>query len=100
MYVGRHNIAAAPLAPDANRRWPDVLARRLVQAGRAPIAVLNEGISGARVLFSTALFCSTQLGAQVLQAGNNVGFAKDVVIKCSCQLAGSCPVEVLIRNLG
>jgi lysophospholipase L1-like esterase len=36
--------------PDANHRWPDVLARRLVQAGGPPIAVLNEGISGARVL--------------------------------------------------
>ena len=36
--------------PDANHRWPDILARRLNQAGGAPIAVLNEGISGARVL--------------------------------------------------
>jgi lysophospholipase L1-like esterase len=35
---------------DANRRWPDVLARRLVEAGGPPVAVLNEGISGARVL--------------------------------------------------
>jgi len=36
--------------PDANHRWPDFLARRLAQAGGPPIAVLNEGISGARVL--------------------------------------------------
>jgi lysophospholipase L1-like esterase len=36
--------------PDTNRRWPDVLARRLVQAGGPPVAVLNEGISGARIL--------------------------------------------------
>ena len=35
---------------DADRRWPDVLARRLLDAGGAPVAVLNEGISGARVL--------------------------------------------------
>jgi lysophospholipase L1-like esterase len=35
--------------PDTNRRWPDVLAGRLVDAG-AKVAVLNEGISGARVL--------------------------------------------------
>jgi lysophospholipase L1-like esterase len=35
---------------DANRRWPDVLAQRLVAAGGPPVAVLNEGISGARVL--------------------------------------------------
>ena len=35
--------------PDANRRWPDVLAERLNKAG-IKIAVVNEGISGARVL--------------------------------------------------
>ena len=34
---------------DANRRWPDILAERLNQAG-AKVAVLNQGISGARVL--------------------------------------------------
>jgi lysophospholipase L1-like esterase len=36
--------------PDANHRWPDLLAERLQQAGNAHVAVLNEGISGARVL--------------------------------------------------
>jgi lysophospholipase L1-like esterase len=37
--------------PDKNARWPDLLAARL-QAGKATsgIGVLNEGISGARVL--------------------------------------------------
>ena len=35
---------------DANRRWPDLLAERLQKAGQAHVAVLNEGISGARVL--------------------------------------------------
>lgn len=39
-----------PPTPDANHRWPDVLAQRLVHAGGAPVAVLNQGISGARVL--------------------------------------------------
>ena len=34
---------------DQEHRWPDFLARRLVAAG-APVAVVNEGISGARVL--------------------------------------------------
>jgi GDSL-like Lipase/Acylhydrolase family len=34
---------------DANHRWPDFLAERLNRAG-ANIAVVNEGISGARVL--------------------------------------------------
>jgi lysophospholipase L1-like esterase len=40
----------ADSTPDANHRWPDFLARRLAQAGGTPTAVLNEGISGARVL--------------------------------------------------
>ena len=35
---------------DANHRWPDYLAERLHAAGGAPTAVLNEGISGERVL--------------------------------------------------
>lgn len=39
----------ATSTPDANRRWPDRLAERLHEAG-AEMAVLNEGISGARVL--------------------------------------------------
>lgn len=35
---------------DANRRWPDYLARRLDDTNRAPLGVLNQGISGNRVL--------------------------------------------------
>jgi lysophospholipase L1-like esterase len=37
--------------PDSNRRWPDVLARRLLSAASEPVkAVINAGISGNRVL--------------------------------------------------
>ena len=36
--------------PDTNRRWPDTFAERLVQVGGTPMAVLNQGISGARML--------------------------------------------------
>src|SRR5262249_3918803 len=35
---------------DANRRWPDVLAERLANAGGPPVAVLNAGIDGAQLL--------------------------------------------------
>jgi lysophospholipase L1-like esterase len=38
---------------NGNSRWPDVLARRLQEAG-APVAVLNEGIAGNRVLSDAA----------------------------------------------
>jgi hypothetical protein len=36
--------------PDANRRWPDMLAARLQKTGNVHLAVLNEAISGERVL--------------------------------------------------
>jgi lysophospholipase L1-like esterase len=39
----------ATSTPDANHRWPDFLAERLNKAG-GHVAVINEGISGARVL--------------------------------------------------
>jgi len=35
---------------DVNHRWPDILAERLQAAGGTPTSVLNEGISGQRVL--------------------------------------------------
>ena len=40
---------------DANRRWPDVLAKRLLaQKGQQPLGVLNEGIGGNRLLHDPA----------------------------------------------
>jgi hypothetical protein len=42
-------------------------------------------------VISTALFCSTQLGAQVQKAGNNVGFAKDIVIEMFVPTRGLLP---------
>ena len=37
--------------PDTNSRWPDFLARRLMaRSGSAPVAVMNVGIGGNRVL--------------------------------------------------
>ena len=35
---------------DGNDRWPDRLAERFVKAGGPPVAVLNQGISGEKVL--------------------------------------------------
>ena len=43
--------------PDTNSRWPDFLARRLVDRGGATLpAVLNVGIGGNRVLSDNAGF--------------------------------------------
>ncbi|VVE66864.1 GDSL family lipase [Pandoraea captiosa] len=41
---------------NANRRWPDGLARRLESAGRRDVAVLNLGISGNRLLNDSACY--------------------------------------------
>lgn len=41
--------------PDANGRWPDVLAKRLASRGGGGVGVLNEGISGNRLLHDGAL---------------------------------------------
>jgi len=73
--------------PDANRRWPDDLARRLVaQPGHRDMAVLNLGIAGNRVLNDGAganaqSRCDrdvlTQTSAShviVLEAINDIGF--------------------------
>ncbi|MET0983393.1 MAG: SGNH/GDSL hydrolase family protein, partial [Telluria sp.] len=35
---------------DGNNRWTDVLVRRLAQDGRQPVAVINAGIGGGRLL--------------------------------------------------
>ncbi len=41
---------------NANRRWPDGLAKRLESAGRRDVAVLNLGISGNRLLHDSACY--------------------------------------------
>jgi lysophospholipase L1-like esterase len=40
--------------PNTNNRWPDLLARRLLQAAGPKLAVLNAGIAGNRVLLDNA----------------------------------------------
>ena len=49
--LGDSIIDGAGTTYDANRRWPDVLARRVVAAGE-PFGVLNQGINGNKVLNS------------------------------------------------
>ena len=49
VFYGDSITDGAASTPDANHRWPDILAERLNKAG-AKVAVVNEGISGARIL--------------------------------------------------
>ncbi len=56
-------------SPDANRRWPDVLAERLQQDGgrETELSVLNQGIIGNRLLTDSPP--GSQFGAALGQAG-------------------------------
>jgi lysophospholipase L1-like esterase len=47
--LGDSRVDGDGSTPNANRRWPDVLARRLSQQG-LPLGVLNAGIVGNRIL--------------------------------------------------
>jgi lysophospholipase L1-like esterase len=49
--IGNSITDGAASTPDSNRRWPDVLARRLLATNSEPVkSVVNAGISGNRVL--------------------------------------------------
>lgn len=49
--IGNSITDGAASTADSNRRWPDVLARRLLSSSAEPMkAVVNAGISGNRVL--------------------------------------------------
>jgi lysophospholipase L1-like esterase len=60
--------------PDANRRWPDVLAERLQKAGgeTAKLSVVNEGIIGNRLLNDSQ--SPRQAGSPTPLAGVFAGF--------------------------
>jgi lysophospholipase L1-like esterase len=104
-FLARVEVAAAPNAaaivafgdsitdgavstPNTNNRWPDELARRLT-AQKMPLGVLNEGISGNRVLCDGAGVSAlarfdrdvlVQPGAKyviVLESINDIGIGRD-----------------------
>ena len=67
---------------DGNDRWPDRLAERLAKVGGPPVAVLNQGISGAKVLtdrmgvnalarFDTDVLSQPQADTVILMMGIN-----------------------------
>jgi lysophospholipase L1-like esterase len=72
--------------PDTNHRWPDVLAERLQKEGNGHTSVVNEGISGARVLadrmgdnalarFDRDVLAQPHLSTVVLMMGiNDIGW--------------------------
>lgn len=72
--------------PDMNHRWPDVLAERLQKEGDPHASVVNQGISGARVLtdrmganalarFDRDVLSQPRLSTVVLMMGiNDIGW--------------------------
>ncbi len=50
MTIGNSITDGYGATPDSNRRWPDVLARRLLTSKEPVKSVINAGISGNRVL--------------------------------------------------
>jgi len=76
---------------DKNTRWPDLLAERLQKAGGVPTAVLNEGISGERVLtdrmginalarFEEAVLAHPKVETVVFMMGiNDIGWPNSVL---------------------
>jgi lysophospholipase L1-like esterase len=105
MFVDRVDVAASALVPasvvafgdsitdglrstlNANNRWPNVLARRLNARHGATVSVVDQGISGNRILADGAGVSAqarldrdvlTQTGARVvilLEGINDIGFA-------------------------
>ena len=62
----------------ANDRWPDVLAARLEQSAR-PMGVLNEGISGNRVLGGSSCFGASALSRLAVDVLEQAG-ARTVIM--------------------
>jgi lysophospholipase L1-like esterase len=56
----------AASAMDSNRRWPNVLAERLLGQNRRPLAVVNAGIGGNRILHDGAGPSGPEFGASAL----------------------------------
>lgn len=48
--------------PNANRRWPDALARRLAEKGASGTAIVNAGISGNRLLSNSPCYGEAVIG--------------------------------------
>jgi lysophospholipase L1-like esterase len=76
---------------DANHRYPDALAERLQEQGHADVAVLNAGISGARILkdgmgtnalarLDRDVLSQPHVSAMVILLGiNDIGWAETVL---------------------
>jgi lysophospholipase L1-like esterase len=95
---------------DANNRWPDVLARRLAaHHGRNAPAVVNEGISGNRVLSDSVCLgedllsrlrrdALSQPGARtmvLLEGVNDLGFSQLPNADCSAPNTNVTPDQLI-----
>jgi lysophospholipase L1-like esterase len=77
--------------PDTNRRWPDVLAGRLQQAGAAEVGVLNQGIIGNRLLRDSPRDARNPIGP---------GFGPSGLARFESDALGQPGVACVILRLG
>ena len=85
---------------DTNRRWPDVLAERLQQAGYAELGVLNEGIIGNRLLADT--HSPRQTGGPLAQVFETLGpsLGQAGVARFDRDVLGHANVKYVVLLLG
>jgi lysophospholipase L1-like esterase len=74
----KNALTESALGLNANGRWPDDLARRLLRAHR-PLSVLNAGISGNRVLTGNSLFGPSALARLQRDVLDQAG-VRDVIV--------------------
>ncbi|GLY27119.1 SGNH hydrolase [Kineosporia sp. NBRC 101731] len=93
----------ASSTPDANRRWPDLLAARMHQhAGTATLGVLNEGIGGNRVV-SENQGCASPSASGLRRFGHDVLDRPDVRVVVIAlginDIASGTPATTVIDGL-
>jgi lysophospholipase L1-like esterase len=90
---GDSTIDGDSATPDANRRWPDVLAQRLQAAGGrgASLGVLNEGLIGNRLLHGSPRQALKTFG---------LGFGPSGLERFDRDVLGQAGVSAVIVSLG
>jgi lysophospholipase L1-like esterase len=85
---------------DTNRRWPDVLAERLQQAGYTELGVLNEGVIGNRLLSDAQ--SPRQTGGPLAEVFEKLGpsLGESGVVRFERDVLGQAGVKYVVLLLG
>jgi lysophospholipase L1-like esterase len=80
MAIGDSITDGMASSPGLNRRWPDDLARRLARESQTPIAVLNAGISGNRLLSDSPCYGERLLSRFEREVTDSPGVQTSIVL--------------------